>query len=243
MLGRVASRRLGRAGLPALFRSPLQIALDRYQLQSVSRFLDAAFRRLVLVLASMYFDDCNMVDWASSKGSAQWAACQLAGMLGTPFAEEKRQAMAPAGTFLGLDHDLSEALTSGFVLFWARECLHAKMQDLIHQAYTAEALRPGLAAKIYGLMNFLEQGIYVRVGCAGLFSLNSRQHEKAIRLTNEIRQSFELILAVLAMPPCRRFVAASDARRNFPREGTGGSGGHASPLLPLDTRGQKDCAA
>ena len=118
------------------------------------------------------------------------------------------------------------------MLFWARECLHAKMQDLIHQALAAEALRPGLAAKIYGLMNFLEQGIYGRVGCAGLSSLNSRQHEKEIRLTNEIRQSFELILAVLAIkpqrrfwlsrPPCRRFVAASDAAEELPQEGAGG---------------------
>ena len=73
-----------------LFGLPLAVtSFNRY-----SRFLDAAFGRLVLVLASMYFDDCNMVDWVSSKGSAQWAACQLAGMLGTPFAEEKRQAMA-----------------------------------------------------------------------------------------------------------------------------------------------------
>ena len=59
------------------------------------RFLDAVFRRLVLVMASMYFDDCNMVDWASSKGSGQWAACQLAAMLGTSFAAaEKRRPSA-----------------------------------------------------------------------------------------------------------------------------------------------------
>ena len=76
-----------------LFGLPLAVtSFNRY-----SRFLDAVFRRLGLVMASMYFDDCNMVDWASSKGSAQWAACQLAEMLGTPFAPEKRQAMAPVG--------------------------------------------------------------------------------------------------------------------------------------------------
>ena len=41
----------------------------------------------------------------------------------------------------------------------------------------------------------LEQGIYGRVGCAGLASL---QHERVVELTLEIRQSFELMLAVLA---------------------------------------------
>ena len=108
----------------------------------------------------------------------------------------------------------------------------SKMQDLIHQALAAEALRPGLAAKIYGLMNFLEQGIYGRVGCAGLSSLNSRQHEQEVQLTLEIRHSFELMLAVLgvkpqrrfwlAQPPCRRFIAASDAAEELPKAGTGG---------------------
>ena len=67
----------------------------------------------------------------------------------------------------------------------------------------------------------LEQGFSGRVGCAGLASLNSRQHEREFKLTDEIRKSFELILAVLAnrpqrrfwlsRPPCRRFIAASDA--------------------------------
>ena len=204
-----------------LFGLPLAVtSFNRY-----SRFLDAVFRRLGLVMASMYFDDCNMVDWASSEGSAQWAACQLAEMLGTPFAPEKRQAMAPVGTFLGLDHDLSEALSSGFVRFWARERLHSKMIDLIQQALAADALRPGLAAKIYGLMNFLEQGIYGRVGCAGLSSLNCRQHERVIDLTPDIRQSFDLILAVLSVKraaTCRRFLAASDAAEDLPQKGSGG---------------------
>ena len=163
-------------------------------------------------MASMYFDDCNMVDSG----------------LGQQPRFGPRQAMAPAG----LDHDLSEALTSGFVRFWARERLHSKMEDLIQQALAAGALRPGLAAKIYGLMNVLEQGIYGRVGCAGLSSLNHRQHERVIGLTLEIRQSFELILAVLSVkpqrqfwltqPPCRRFIAASDAAEESSQGGTGG---------------------
>ena len=83
-------------------------------------------------------------------------------------------------------------------------------------ALAANSLRPGLA-----VMNFLEQGIYGRVGCAGLASLNHRQHERSIDLTLDIRQS-ELILAVLSVrPPCRWFIAASDAVEEVPQGGAG----------------------
>ena len=36
---------------------------------------------------------------------------------GHPLAEEKRQAMNHKGLFLGLDHDLSAALSGGYVSF------------------------------------------------------------------------------------------------------------------------------
>ena len=136
------------------------------------------------------------------------------------------------------------------------------MQDLIHRGVAG----PGLAAKIYSLMNFLEQKFMTQFGCAGLSSLNSRQHEREVQLNLEIRQSFELILAVLgvkpqrrfwlAQPPCRRFIAASDAAEELPKAGTlvwenndrQGSrgfrgGGYAPPLPPLDAGQQEDRSA
>ena len=239
-----------------LFGLPLAVtSFNRY-----SRFLDAVFRRLVLVMASMYFDDCNMVVWASSKGSAQWTACQLADMLG--FCGREEAGHGTGGYLLGFG---SRPVSSPYVWLCAvlgSEHVHAKMQDLIHQAPAANSLRLGLAAKIYGPMNFLEQGIYGRVGCAGLASLNHRQHEWSIDLTPDIRQSVELILAVLSVrpqrqfwlirPPCRRFIAASDAAEELPQGGTwsfllvwdngdqqvrGLCGcGHAPPLLPGDKK-------
>lgn len=65
------------------------------------RFLQSLFRRLGVVLCSMYFDDLTVQDLRSSKGSAQWFCCRLATLLGSPFSEEKHQAMAPEGDFLG----------------------------------------------------------------------------------------------------------------------------------------------
>ena len=53
----------------------------------------------------------NITDRAVHGPSAQWSFGVLNDLLGTPFAEEKRQGAADVGTFLGLDFDLSEIHT------------------------------------------------------------------------------------------------------------------------------------
>ena len=68
------------------------------------------------MLVSLYFDDAHISDWKSSKGSGQAAFATLNSLLGTPFAQEKRQPMSAVGLFLGLDHDVAEALSSGVVM-------------------------------------------------------------------------------------------------------------------------------
>ncbi|CAE7815841.1 unnamed protein product [Symbiodinium sp. CCMP2592] len=188
--------------------------------------------QLALTVASSYFDDFNLLDWASSKGSGQWAVGSINTLLGTPFAAEKRQPMSAHGTFLGLDHDLSEALSRGFVTFSTRKRLFDKMADLIEQATSSSSLPAGLASKMFGLMNFLEQGMYGRVGCGGLAALSERQNSREIGLTEEIRACFRLISAILRLRPQRqfwivrprtqRFIAASDAAAEAPLCGSGG---------------------
>ena len=81
-------------------------------------------------------------------------------------------------------------------------------------------------------MNFLEQGTYGRIGANGLTAIKERQYERARELTPGILRSFEVIEAVLRgqprrqffifPPPCLRFVGASDAALEQPRQGSGG---------------------
>ena len=152
--------------------------------------------------------------------------------MGSPFAEDKRQDMAPTGTFLGLDFDLGEISADGAVAFWVRSRLQEKVEDMLATAERTGVLPPGVASKLYGVLNFLEQGMYGRVGTGGLQALKARQTEKVVELTSALRQSMEVIRAVLALRPRRRvevfpskhcrFVAASDAAEDVPGEGTGG---------------------
>ena len=51
-----------------------------------------------------------------------------------------------------LEHDLSQAVDAGFVILWVRDRLFIKLKDLMS---TEAALKPGLAAKMFDLMNVL----------------------------------------------------------------------------------------
>eukprot|EP00439_Symbiodinium_sp_Y106_P034439 s8919_g4.t1 len=84
---------------------------------------------------------------------------------------------------------------------------------------------------MFGLMNFLEQGMCGRVGCGGLAALCDRQGPRETVITDELRDCFHLIRAILRLrperrywicrPPVLRFIAASDAAE----EGLRGTGG------------------
>ena len=150
------------AGL--LFGLPLAVtSFNRY-----SKFVEACGRRLGSVLVSMYFDDATITDWASSKGSGQFTFGRINQLLGTPFADEKRQAMQASGAFLGLEHDFSSCLLTGAVSFWAKDKLISKLLGIIQESHRSSSLPPGVAAKLYGLANFFEQGVFGRIGCGGL---------------------------------------------------------------------------
>ena len=139
-----------------LFGLPLAVtSLNRYSL-----FVEAAGRRLAWVMVSSY-------------------------LLGTPFFDEKRQQMAASGTFLGLDFDLTDAMSAGEVTFFVREWLIRKVSDLVASFPEAQTLRAGLASKIYGMLSFLELGMFGRVGAGGLQAIKARQLQRGECLTPE----------------------------------------------------------
>ena len=112
-----------------LFGLPLAVT----SFNRCSRFSEALGRRLLFLLVSLYFDDAHLTDWSSSKGSGQQAFRDLSEIMGSPFAEDKRQDMAPTGTFLGLDFDLSEISGDGTVAFWVRSRLQEKSRTCWQQ--------------------------------------------------------------------------------------------------------------
>ena len=211
-----------------LFGLPLAVtSFNRY-----SRLVEALGRRLTTSLVSMYFDDATLTDWRSSKGSAQWAFGVLNELLGTPFASEKRQQMATQGVFLGLQHSLDSCLSHGVVHFWVKDKLQEKLLSIISEAEAAQRLSPGQAAKLYGVANFFEQGVYGRIGCGGLAAIKTRQYSHEVQISGEILGCFDILRSIISQRPERavpvltlshpRFCVASDAALESPRAGTGG---------------------
>ena len=97
-------------------------------------------------MTSLYFDDATITDVRSAKGSGQWAMNQLCLMIGSPFAEDKKQTMQSTGTFLGLTHDLSSISKTGHVRFWARDRLHlghGKRNWPLQPRHSLQAVRSG----------------------------------------------------------------------------------------------------
>ena len=101
-------------------------------------------------------DDFSITDRSCCRRSAQFAVGELNRPLQTPFSSEKQQKMAAQGTFLGLDHDFSRAHSHGQIHFWARERIQEKLSSLILSAREPGSFPPGIAAKVYGVANFLD---------------------------------------------------------------------------------------
>ena len=183
---------------------------------AVTRFVEAAGRRLVWALVSAYFDDSHITDWSSSAGSAQCAYRHLNLLLGTPFSDDKRQHMASTGTFLGLDFDFQSAL----------------VQDMVYNVLESRSFKPGVACKLYGMFNFLELGMFGKVGAGGLQAIKDRQLQRGQDLTPALLTSLDVVQSVLASKPMRRHdlwwqsfrrvLAASDAAEDEAKKGSGG---------------------
>ena len=92
-------------------------------------------------------------------------------------------------TFLGLDFELASALSEGAVIFFVRDRLVKKVQDIVPSIIHSDALSARTAYKLYGVLSFLELGMFSRVGAGGLQTLKERQLQLAECLTSELQGS------------------------------------------------------
>ena len=63
----------------------------------------------------------------------------------------------------------------GTIQSWARERIEHKLLHLMKHAEDSSKLQPGVAAKIFGVANFFELGVWGRIGCGGLAPIKRRQ--------------------------------------------------------------------
>ena len=195
--------------------------------------LQAIVRRVCPQLCSFYYDDATQQDWTSTSTSSQYNLECIAELVGYPFATEKRQLPQHTGDFLGLVHDLSQALNQDIVHLWIRERLSNKIHDFLDTAMSSQLFHPGSASKLFGCVTFLDQAVFSRVARSGLNAIKDRQYnETETYVTPALTKSFKIIRSVLNSQPKRcihtrlyvqpRMFGAADAAQE---PATGGSGG------------------
>ncbi len=163
------------------------------------RFLEAASRRFLKVLAAMYFDDMSVQDLASGKGSAQGAVSSLATALGRPFAPPKRQPMASLANFLGIQHDLSRAIDRNLVTFRPKPELVQKVEDMVSEAMQKDCLTPGAASKLRGVLGFMAREVWGKVARGGMRPLIQREFadDPPWNLSLSLMRAFEFHVTLL----------------------------------------------
>jgi hypothetical protein len=124
-------------------------------------------------------------------------------IFGSPWAPAKSQKASNQADFLGLLHDTS--LThEGTVSLWPRDTLIRKVEGIILHSSTM-GLSPGQASKLYGVVNFLELGMFGRVGQGGLNAIKERIHEATWEVTPRLRDAFALLQDVFKLRPIRKY--------------------------------------
>ena len=130
-------------------------------------------------------------------------------------------------TFLGLDFDLTSAMTGAEVTFLVRERSIQKISDMVTSIPEAQTLRAGPASKLYCMLNFLEF-------CLGELEQQACRPSKtgsySVGSASRLSSCLEVVQAVLATRPQRRLwwrtanrvLAASDAAEEDPGQGSGG---------------------
>ena len=178
----------------------------------VQRIIVAMARRWLHLMASMYYDDATLQDLGVARGRGQRYLRALFRELGLPLAEHKQVDLNNEADFLGLTHDVSEALSSGELVFEPRKGLLAKAGELILQALHGNVCTPAQASKIRGVLGFVFTGTYGRVGRGGQQALLQRQYvdTEPFTLSHALRRSLRYLLDTLQVLPQRRVRLCGD---------------------------------
>ena len=83
-------------------------------------------------------------------------------------------------------HDLSQLVQTGVATLWTRQQLIDKIATTISESRSSASLPRGVASKIHGMMNFLEQVTYGRIGANGLATIKERHYQRTHWITQQI---------------------------------------------------------
>eukprot|EP00972_Heterocapsa_arctica_P008855 1298617-Heterocapsa_arctica.AAC.1 len=84
--------------------------------------------------------------------------------------------MSPTGSFLGVQHDLTDAIATGIVAFEPTERLVEKAKSQLQDMKDSRTCTPGEASKFRGTAGFCAHAFWGRIGRAGFGPFRQRQY-------------------------------------------------------------------
>ena len=198
---RVGERRYCRSrGLPFGFLSVVN------QFNRFPHLFTAILRRILLVLAAHFFDDCAHLDLASLAAATKAMVVRLADLFNVIFNREKRRRMSSRNNFLGYAYDFSAFLASGSIVFGIKASTLQKAWTIVAKALGEKRLTPGDASKVRGILSWVDTGITGRPCRGAMCALTGRQYGRpppGCALTPELEDALHFFLLVLTSVPAR----------------------------------------
>ena len=160
--------------------------------------LTAMARRWLFLLIGNYVDDSGAVDLELIAESAQLVFIELAEAMGVRLSTSKRRRAAAVGDFLGHAHDFSSVRTDAAVGFGPklglRERILAELETVLDQG----RLKSGHAAKLRGLLTWLDSCFHGRPCRGALSAFIARQYyEDLISMTPNLEASICFLMAAV----------------------------------------------
>ena len=190
------------------------------------RLLVACARRWLMLMFSMYYDDGSLTDVGRARGRGQRALRAMFRLAGLPFAEAKQVDLNEEADFLGLVHRVDRACLEREIFFTPRPKLVEKAAKIIGDSLGQDSCTPASASKLRGILGFLFNGAYGRIGRGGQQALLQRQYVDTapFSLSRTLRRSLQFMEGLLQVLPPRRvplgmattkpLVIASDGRQD-----------------------------
>jgi hypothetical protein len=181
----------------------------------LQRLVTAACRRLLALLISFYYDDATLQDLCTAKGRGQRHLRGFFRLLGRPLSATKAVDLSSKADYLGLEHCVERALSSGVVTFRPRDKLHEKVSDVLSALRRARWVSPSDASKLRGIIQFMATGAYGRVASGGMTALIRRQYadRSPFWITPELEAAFRYFEDVMRLPLRRECLLWARRRR------------------------------
>jgi len=165
---------------------------------------EAVSRWLRTIHFSIYFDDGTLQDWKSTARQAEANLAEHLDLLGSLWAEAKKQECLSNSNVLGLEHSVGAA-HSGVMTVWPRTAPIEKAKHIMQQGST-HGFQRGIASKLRGHTNFLQGGMFRRIGRLGLSAIRDRQSDRInTSMTLQMRRASALLHDLLRIQLQREY--------------------------------------